>query len=259
MGNAARLSQHFLVDASVSDAVVAASGARAGERLLEIGPGKGVLTKPLLETGASVTAVELDDRLYGGLLETLVPRGLKLLHADFLELDLARLDGGPYAVVSNLPYAVGAPILQKLLSWPGWTQAVLMFQDEVALRLCAAPDGPDYGLLTLSTLLWAEPEYLLQVPPKAFRPPPKVSSGVIRLKRRPEPLVPMDRQPAFFKIAKAAFAQRRKMAVGSLAAALARPRGQVEEVFDRLGVSRSARPENIPFDAWSRLADELSA
>ena len=257
MGNAARLSQHFLADGSVSDAVVAATGAAPGVRVLEIGPGRGVLTKPLLETGASVTAVELDDRLYGSLLETLVPRGLRLIHNDFLELDLARLDQGPYVVVSNLPYAVGAPILQKLLSWGGWTQAVLMFQDEVALRLCASPDGPDYGLLTLSTLLWAEPEYLLQVPPKAFRPPPKVSSGVIRLKRRPAPLVAVERQAGFFRVAKAAFAQRRKMAAGSLAAAFSRPRSEVETVFDRLSIERNARPENIPFEAWVRLADEL--
>ena len=259
MGNAARLSQHFLGDAAIADAVVSAVGARPGARVLEIGPGRGVLTGPLLDTGASVTAVELDDRLHGSLLETLVPRGLRLIHADFLELDLARLDEPPYSVVSNLPYAVGAPILQKLLSWPGWTQAVLMFQDEVALRLCASPGGPDYGLLTLSTLLWAEPEYLLQVPPKAFRPPPKVSSGVVRLRRRAQPLVPLDKQPAFFKLAKAAFAQRRKMAAGSLAAALSRPRDQIESAFDRLGVSRTARPENISFQAWVSLAQEFLA
>lgn len=257
MGNAARLSQHFLADESVSDAVVAASGAGRGVRVLEIGPGRGVLTKPLLETGASVTAVELDDRLYGSLLETLVPRGLRLIHDDFLVLDLARLDQGPYVVVSNLPYAVGSPILQKLLAWDGWTQAVLMFQDEVALRLCASPDGPDYGLLTLSTLLWAEPEYLLKVPPKAFRPPPKVSSGVVRLRRRAAPLVPVEKQDAFFKVAKAAFAQRRKMAAGSLAAAFSRPRSEVEAAFEKLGIQKTARPENISFDAWAGLVDEL--
>ena len=258
MGNAARLSQHFLKDESVRDAVVSAAGARPGANVLEIGPGRGVLTEPLLESGATVTAVELDDRLYASLLERFGPRGLRLVHEDFLRVDFARLDAPPYLVVSNLPYAVGTPILQRLLSWSGWTQAVLMFQNEVARRLCATPDGPDYGLLTLSTLIWAEPEFLLEVPPDAFRPPPKVSSGVVRLRRRPAPLIPPERQDPFFKLAKAAFAQRRKMAAGTLSAATSLPRGQIEAAFARAGVSATARPENIPFPAWVALAQDLA-
>src|SRR5206468_1400311 len=173
MGNAARLSQHFLADESARDAVVAALGAARGEKVLEIGPGRGVLTGPLVDTGAAVTAVELDDRLYRSLDEKLGPRGLRVVHADFLQVDLERLGDGPFAVIANLPYAVGSPILQRLLPWAGWTRAVLMFQKEVALRLCAQPGTADYGLLTLSTQLWARPEYLLDVGPASFRPPPK--------------------------------------------------------------------------------------
>lgn len=257
MGNAARLSQHFLADEASRDAIVAALQAAPGESVLEIGPGRGVLTAPLLDAGARVTAVELDDRLSRSLDEKLGPRGLTLVHADFLELDLARLGEGPFAVIANLPYAVGTPILQKLLPWHGWTRAVLMFQKEVALRLCAAPGGPDFGLLTLSALLWAEPEYLLDVPAAGFRPPPKVDSGVVRLRRRAAPLLPVERHAAFFRVAKAAFEHRRKMAAGVLASAFGRPRAELEALFARLGVPAQARPENVPLEAWLALSAEL--
>lgn len=258
MGNAARLSQHFLADESARDAVVAAVQAAPGEKVLEIGPGRGVLTGPLVDSGVKLTAVELDDRLYRSLDEKLGPRGLTTLHADFLQLDLSRLGPGPFAVVANLPYAVGTPILQKMLSWDGWTRAVLMFQKEVALRLCASPGGPDYGLLTLSTLLWAKPEFLLEVPPDAFRPPPKVASGVVRLTRRPAPLLAPDKHAAFFRVAKAAFEHRRKMAAGVLASAFRKPRAEVEALLDKLGVPASARPENIPLEAWISLSAALA-
>jgi 16S rRNA (adenine1518-N6/adenine1519-N6)-dimethyltransferase len=257
MGNAARLSQHFLADEASRDAVVAALGAGPGEKVLEIGPGRGVLTVPLVDGGAAVTAVELDDRLYRSLDEKLGPRGLRVLHADFLTVDLERLGEGPFAVIGNLPYAVGTPILQRLLSWPRWTRAVLMFQKEVALRLCAQPGGPDYGLLTLSTLLWARPEYLLDVAPGAFRPPPKVASGVVRLTRRAAPLLAPEKHPAFFRVAKAAFEHRRKMAAGVLASAFQKPRAEVEALLAGLGVPASARPENIPLEAWISLASAL--
>lgn len=257
MGNAARLSQHFLADEVAVDAIVSSLLAKKGDQVLEIGPGRGVLTAPLLKTGASVTAVELDDRLAFSLNDRFGPEGLHLVHADFLDYDLSRLTNAPYAVISNLPYAVGAPILQKLLPWPGWSRAVLMFQKEVALRLCSGTGGADFGLLTLSTLIWAKAEYLLEVPPTSFRPPPKVSSGVVRLTRRAEPLVAAARQPMFFRAAKAAFTHRRKMAASVLASAFQRPRADIEKVFASLGVEASARPENIPFEAWIKLAEEL--
>jgi 16S rRNA (adenine1518-N6/adenine1519-N6)-dimethyltransferase len=257
VGNAARLSQHFLADEASRDAIVASLQAGRGEKVLEIGPGRGVLTAPLLDGGAAVTAVELDDRLYRSLDEKLGPRGLTVVHADFLEVDLARLGEGPFAVIANLPYAVGTPILQRLLPWTGWTRAVLMFQKEVALRLCAAPDGPDFGLLTLSTRLWAEPEYLLDVPAAGFRPPPKVDAGVVRLRRRASPLIPVERHAALFRVAKAAFEHRRKMAAGVLSAAFGKPRAEIEALFARLGVPASARPENIPVEAWISLAAAL--
>ncbi|MDE2236293.1 MAG: ribosomal RNA small subunit methyltransferase A, partial [Elusimicrobia bacterium] len=180
----------------------------------------------------------------------------RLIHADFLTLDLGRLGQGPYAVVSNLPYAVASPILRRLLDWSGWSEAVLMFQKEVALRVCAAPGGADYGLLSLAAQIKAEPEWLFELPPSAFRPPPRVTSGVIRLRRRAEPLVSSEEEPGFFRLAREAFAQRRKMAASSLSRALSRPRSEVERLLEGRGVSARARPQDIPLAVWIALSRE---
>ncbi|MBI4346459.1 MAG: methyltransferase domain-containing protein, partial [Elusimicrobia bacterium] len=119
----ARLDQHFLVDPAVADRIVDSLGARGGATVVEIGPGKGVLTERLVESGARVTAIEIDERLHAALAERFGGReNLALVRADFLELDLATLPS-PAKVVSNLPYSMGTVILQKLLPWPGWTEA----------------------------------------------------------------------------------------------------------------------------------------
>lgn len=242
-----RLGQHFLKDEGVRDAIVAAARLSPGARVLEIGPGKGFLTQALLDQKIELTVVELDERLAEGL------QGLplRLLREDFLKLDLAPLGEGPFTVVSNLPYAVAAPILQKILAWERWTSAVLMFQREVAERVTAAPGGPDFGLLTLSVINRAEAEPVIEASRTAFSPPPKVASAVVRLVRRPEPLVD---EAALFRAARPAFEQRRKMAAGTLAKALGLPRESVLESFREAGVSATARPEDIPFDSWRALA-----
>lgn len=256
----ARLGQHFLIDPSTSGAIVSAAVLEPGEAVLEIGPGRGVLTEGLLAAGARVTAVEMDDRLAALLRERFgVNSGFNLVHSDFLRFDLGALGAGPFKVVSNLPYSVAGPILQKILTWPLWSLAVLMFQKEVAERIVAAPGGPDYGLLTLSTAIHAEAEYLLDVPRECFAPRPKVASAVVRLRRRASPLLEPAREEAFFKIARAAFGQRRKMAANPLARALGIPRDAVVGALARCGVDASARAENIPLEAWLKLPAELRA
>ena len=256
----AKLDQHFLADEGARDSIVAAAGLSRGERVVEVGPGRGVLTRELLRAGCEVSAFELDR----GLAERLAaehagePR-LRVVRGDFLRAAESELPAAPFKVVANLPYAVASPILQRILSFPGWTLAVLMFQKEVAERVAAAPGGPDYGLLTLSTLLRAETEYLFEVPRSSFRPPPRVDSAVVRLRRRPAPLLAPEEEKAFFAAAKAAFAQRRKMAAGVLAGALNLPRARVEAALARLGVPAAARPAEIPFEAFLRLPRELGA
>lgn len=224
----ARLGQHFLADEKAADAIVAA--AQPLGRVLEIGPGRGALTKKLCAAADEVLAVELDERLAS----KLSAPNLRVVQGDFLKLDLAGLGPGPYTVVANLPYAVGTPILQKLLLWPAWERAVLMFQKEVADRVV-----DEAGLLRLSVWLRAEAERVLFLPKDSFRPPPKVDSAVVRLRRLPRPRLDEEREKKLFRLAKAAFSQRRKM----LSNTLGRP-----------GDAR--RPEELAPEDWLRLIDE---
>ena len=254
----ARLSQHFLTDQGALDAIVSAASIRTGDAVLEIGPGRGALTAPLLAAGARVTAVELDDAFAAALPGKVGhPERLTVVNEDFLRLDLAALGPGPWTVVGNLPYAVGTPILQKLLLWDSWTSATLMFQKEVALRVASGTGGADYGLLSLSTRLRADAEVVLELTPESFRPRPQVDSAVVALRRLPAPRVPPEDEKVFWRLAKAAFSQRRKMAASVIAKTLARPRAEVEAAFAAAGVPRTARPETIPFEAWAALAKTL--
>jgi 16S rRNA (adenine1518-N6/adenine1519-N6)-dimethyltransferase len=255
----ARLGQHFLTDLGALDEIVRISGVRPGERVLEIGPGRGALTRPLLAAGARVTAVETDGTFAAALPGTMNNNpALTVVHEDFLRFDLASLGAGPWIVVGNLPYAVGTAILREVLLWERWTTATLMFQKEVALRACSGTGGPDYGLLALSVHIRADASIALELPPEAFRPRPKVDSAVLNLSRLEIPRIPPADERMFWRLTKAAFEQRRKMAAGVLAGALARPRKDIEEAFAAVGVAPSARPEEIPFEAWAALAEKFS-
>lgn len=254
----ARLGQHFLVSEEVRDAIVAAAAIAPSDRVVEIGPGRGMLTRALLSRAAEVVAVEMDERLAEGLeREFAGERRLKVIGRDFLKLGLDELGEGPFKFVANLPYAVATPMLQRILPWPRWTSAVLMFQKEVAERITAGSGSSRYGLLTLSVLLHARAETVLEVPRECFRPRPKVSSAVLRFLRRSEPLLSGARQDSFFRVARAAFGQRRKMAAGLIARALGIPRARAAEALIRCGAQPSWRAEEIPLEAYLRLPSEL--
>lgn len=256
----ARLSQHFLRDEGSRDAVAGLANAGPGDKILEIGPGRGALTGRLLATGATVTAVELDEIIAGKLAGMVGPeaaKNLKTINEDFLRYDLRELGAGPFIVVGNLPYAVGTPILQRLLDWDGWERAVLMFQLEVAERIVARLGGADYGLLSLSVLARADAELALEVPKSHFMPIPNVESGVVVLTRQKNPRLPKAEEKAFWRIAKIAFSQRRKMAAGVISKGLGVPRADVDAAFKAAGLDVAVRPEEIPFDAWRALARAL--
>lgn len=256
----ARLSQHFLRDEGARDGVAGLANAGPGDRILEIGPGRGAITGRLLATGAPVTAIELDEILAGklpGMVGPEAAKSLTVVNEDFLRLDLRELGVGPWIVVGNLPYAVGTPILQRLLDWDGWTRAVLMFQLEVGERIAAKLGGADYGLLALSVLARADAELAFEVPKTAFMPNPKVDSAVVVLTRLASPRLPKEEEKAFWRLAKLAFSQRRKMAAGVLSKATGKPRAEVDAAFAAAGLGVSARPEEIPFDAWRALARAL--
>ncbi len=211
------LGQNFLADPSVARAIVRAAGLGPGHRVLEIGPGLGALTQPLLENGCLVTAVELDRGL-ADLLEAellpLFPDRLSIIRSDILKVDLPALaaeKGGPLHVVSNLPYQISSPVLVRLVeARQAVADAVLMFQSELAERLTAGPGGRDYGRLSVLLGYYAGLTRLLELGPEVFYPRPKVRSTVLglRFKASPEPALESDAR--FRQVVAAAFSRRRK-------------------------------------------------
>jgi 16S rRNA (adenine1518-N6/adenine1519-N6)-dimethyltransferase len=253
-----RLGQHFLRDAATAHAIVAAL-ADTPPRVLEIGPGKGDLTRPLLERFAAVRAVELDNRLAATLPRRLGdPANLEVRHGDGLTLDLDEAaDGGPWQVAANLPYSVGTPILRRLLLRHDlFTVLVVMVQAEVARRLVAADGGAGRGLLTLEAEAYGRAELLFTVPPRCFSPPPRVTSAVVRLTLHPPPAPPPTVESAL-GFASVAFTHRRKKLANALASV-----GSPDEIAAALaavGARDEMRPQDLSLELWLALAGALPA
>lgn len=213
------LGQHFLLDPNLLAAIAARAAPLAGLNVVEIGPGPGGLTRALLDSDAAhVTAVEFDPRAVRAItaLAAEAEGRLTVIEADALRQDLTRLVPAPRAVVANLPYNVGTPLLVSWLAQAGAFSAfTLMFQLEVAERICAAPDTDAYGRLAVLAQWLCETAIVMHIPAAAFAPPPKVDSALVRL--IPRPLQPERSQfRAMEKITAAAFGQRRKMLRGAL-------------------------------------------
>jgi len=205
-----RFGQHFLVDSSVIDAIVRAIDARVGERIVEIGPGRGALTEPLRASGVHLTVIELDRDLAAHWRKV---AGLELLQADVLRVDFSQLAmtaGQRLRVVGNLPYNISTPILFHLLdAAPHIVDQHVMLQKEVVDRIAAAPGGRDYGRLSVMLQWRYDIERLFDVPASAFAPPPRVTSGVLRM-------TPLASPPAvdavlLSQIVTVSFSQRRKL------------------------------------------------
>jgi len=247
------LGQHFLLDLNLTRKIVRLADLPAGPRVIEVGPGPGGLTRALLEAGARVTAVEKDSR-FGPLLEALAAasESLTLVFDDALVVDEAALAGGaPAHLVSNLPYNVGTPLLIKWLTGP-WRPAsmTLMFQKEVADRIVAPAGSAAYGRLSVIAQATAVATLVMDVPARAFTPPPKVDSAVVRLVPRPD-APNAERLLALQRVTAAAFGQRRKMLRSSL-----RTLGG-EALATRAGLDPQVRAETIPMDGFLALADAL--
>lgn len=262
------LGQNFLVDEGVARRTVAAAEIGATDRVLEVGPGKGVLTKYLTATAARVCAVEVDEELAEGLsrgravsealssdADPAASDRLTIIRSDFLRFDLSRLDEGPWLVVSNLPYSTGTAILERLLEFPArFPRIVVMLQKEVAQRLAAEPGTRSYGSLSVLTSLWCATELCFEVPPKCFRPAPKVDSAVVRLDVSPEPRVAIPDPAAFRGLVRASFAQKRKMLRNTLRAAYGE---EAEPALERARVDGRRRAETLTLEEFARLAHEL--
>jgi 16S rRNA (adenine1518-N6/adenine1519-N6)-dimethyltransferase len=209
------LGQHFLKDESICKMIVAALQEDACTRLVEVGPGGGALTKYLLPLqGIDFKAVELDDEKVVYLEKTYPAIKGKIIHQSILDIDAPFEE--PFTVVGNFPYNISSQILFKVLDWKEQVPVMIgMFQKEVAQRIVSKPGSKVYGILSVLVQTFYEVEYLFDVPPESFTPPPKVISGMIRLKRKTE-VIPIESEKRLFTLVKAAFNQRRKMLRNSL-------------------------------------------
>ena len=248
--------QNFLVNEGVAKNIVDALRLRPTDAVLEIGPGKGMLTKYLVDRVQSFTMVELDSRLAGNLVRRWgASPGVTVVNQDFLEWPLPVLPDGAVKVMGNLPYSVGNAILRKFLDWNAWSVAVVMVQKEVADRIAAGPGNTDYGILSLAVQAKAAVETLCHVAPGSFRPPPKVTSTVLRLKRLPVARV-ADEKP-FFDVVHAAFGQRRKTLLNSLAHGLDKDKAVIQDALEKAGIDPQRRAETVSLDEFKILTEKL--
>ena len=260
-GLAARkaLGQNFILDLNLTARIARAAGDLAGSDVLEVGPGPGGLTRGLLAEGARrVVAVEKDARCLPALAEVAAayPGRLQVIGGDALDADLSGLLRAPYKVVANLPYNVGTELLVRWLTpplWPpAWSRLVLMFQKEVAERIVAQAGDDAYGRLAILAQWRCTAEIVLELPPGAFTPPPKVSSAVVRLDALPAPRFPAN--PATLsRVVAAAFGQRRKM----LRASLRGVAPEIEAHLERAGIPPTERAERVDLERFCALARSL--
>jgi len=247
------LGQNFLLDLNLTGRIARAAGPLEHATVVEIGPGPGALTRALLAAGARrIVAIERDQRCLAALgeLAEVYSGRLELVAADALKVDPAELSDVPRKIVANLPYNIATPLLIGWLERIGeYENLTLMFQREVAERLTAMPRSKSYGRLSVLVQWLAEPQILFDIPPRAFVPPPKVTSSVVSIVPRREALAPAD-QPALERVTAAAFGQRRKMLRTSLKT-LGVP---VEPLLARVGVAPTARAEELTVADFCALA-----
>lgn len=257
-----RFGQHFL-EATWSAKLLDAAALAATDHVVEIGPGRGALTRPLASSVASVTAIEIDRDLAAAL-RTRVPANVRIVEGDVLDVAPAAWLGPAGAdrvrIVGNLPYNVSTPILFRLIELARTTgriqDATLMLQREVAERVASAPGSKAYGVLSIHIQLEAEIRTLLTLPPGAFRPPPEVWSQVIRLTFRP-PVVAVPDRHVFDVLVRTLFAQRRKTILNTLRP-LASSRGlEAAAVLGVAGLDPGRRPETLHLSELAGLADAL--
>jgi len=277
------LGQNFLVDPAHRARIVAAADLTPADTVLEVGPGPGVLTELIAQQAGRVVAVELDDRLIPILRERFAGQPhVSIVHADILKVDVGALmlearswkleDGGQgqpaassiqlpassYKVVANLPYYITSAAIRHLLeSVPPPELLVLTVQREVAERMVASP--PDMSLLALGVQFYATTRIVEHIPAGAFYPKPKVDSAVVRLERRPEPVVSGVTADAFFRAARAGFSQPRKQLRNSLAAGLAVPPAVAEAWLTGTGIAPQRRAETLTLQEWGALAQVVES
>ena len=252
-----KLGQNFLIKRGIVDEIVHAAELTPGEPVLEVGPGIGTLTQGLAQSGADVTAIELDRRLLEVLDTTLASYdNVRIIHGDVLKLDVPSImNHKPFKVVANLPYYITTPIIMSLLeSKLPIERLVVMVQKEVALRMVAKPGTKDYGALSVAVQYYTEPDIVLDVPPKSFLPAPAVTSSVIRCVLRDKPPVDVIDEKLFFRVVKAGFAQRRKTFANTMkTTGLSKDR--IEELLAKANIDGQRRGETFTLQELADVAN----
>lgn len=258
------MGQNFLIDASIPAAIAEASEAGEGNGVLEIGPGIGCLTRELAKRAGKVVSVELDRSLQPILAETLTGcENVEVVFGDVLRQDLPALleetmPGMRHVVCANLPYNVTTPVLTALIRSGCFETITVMIQREVARRICAGPGSADYGAFGLFVQWYMDTETLFDVPPSCFVPQPKVTSSVIRLKKREVPPAEVQDEELMFRLIRAAFNQRRKTlvnAAGSQVPGVSRE--TMENVLRSLGYDPRIRGEVLDIGGFAKIADKI--
>ena len=248
------MGQNFLVDEGHLAGIVEAAGVGRTDEVLEVGAGLGSLTRYLALAAQRVVAVELDGKLLPILRETMSGQSnVQVVHGDILQLRLADYFPAPeYLVVANIPYYLTSNLIRHLLEHdPRPGRLALTIQREVAERACAVP--PDMSLLALSVQLYGSPRIAHLIPAGAFYPAPKVDSALLVVDLYPEPKLPDSKIDAFFRLSKAAFAQKRKTLANSLASLPDWTKEQASAQLEIAGIDPKRRPQTLSLEEWGRL------
>jgi len=260
------LGQNFLISPGVVSKIVSAGDIVAGETVIEIGPGKGVLTKALLGAGARVKAIEKDDRLIPVLSETfskeIAAGTFELIHGDALEtetINAADFSAGEigYKVIANIPYYITGQIIRTFLSMKAKPSImILMVQKEVATRIIAR-DGKE-SILSLAVKAYAKPELVMNVSRGNFFPIPKVDSAVLKLSDIKNPFSDTTQEDRFFEVVKSGFAQKRKKLSSNLEKVFGygddEEKNKLAEIFEKLGLDKNVRAEDVSLETWIEIS-----
>ncbi len=252
-----KFSQVFLTNESAAVRIAETACGLPADHLVEIGPGRGALTRHLYSLrNCPMTLVEIDRDL-APKLSPQYPEA-RVVNSDFLRLDLEKeFPGVRVAFAGNLPYDCATPILDRILAFPRFAGAVLMFQKEVADKALAAPGDPEYGYLSVMTAARSSARRLMDLGPGSFRPRPRVDSAVVVFSPLPEPFIPPGLEPLFVRTVKAAFMHRRKTVLNSLSAAFGGEKGLAAAALEKAGIDPSLRAQALSPSDFLRLAAAL--
>jgi 16S rRNA (adenine1518-N6/adenine1519-N6)-dimethyltransferase len=255
--------QVFLTDKQVALDIITAASLTKNDQVIEIGPGRGVLTRLIAPLVEKLITVEIDPRLVQELRVSLKTYpNIEIIHQDIMSYQLpAELRALPFKVTANVPYYITSPIIFQLLDWhlanPQFSQAIIMVQKEVAQRLAAAPGGKEYGVISIMLQFYAQVRIIRLVPAKCFTPVPEVDSAVIKIDFLPQPREKVSSGETFKKVVKAAFAQRRKTILNSLKHNYGLEAVMLDQSLREAGIEARRRAETLSIAEFARLSEVI--